>query len=374
WNPLRSNMPATAIRDLVVHDQDLVVGTHGRGFWILDDITPLRQISAQVASSAGYLFEPGVAYRVKRDTNTDTPLPPEEPGGQNPPDGAIIDYYLKAAPTGPVVLEILDQSGKTVRRYSSDDKPEQIDPKRLPVPTYWIKPQVILSAAAGMHRFVWDLHYPRPDWIPPSFPISAIYHNTPPEPSGPVVMPGEYTVKLTVGRESFTRSLTVKMDPRVKTPEEGLRQQFDLSMKCYEGMRATHHAELEVREIRRRLRTAGEKASGDLKSEIALVAKKAAEIGGAGTAEDATDVMYFAPGRGRRGETSITDVQTLMTYMTVLIQGADATPTSQAVAGVNEARQSLEAVMGRWKELMDTDVKSLNEKLKAAGLPEIEVK
>ncbi|HYL99888.1 MAG TPA: hypothetical protein VEZ90_13110, partial [Blastocatellia bacterium] len=279
--------------------------------------------------------------------------------------------YLKTAASDAVTLEIQDKSGKTVRLYSSKDKPEQIDPKRLSVPTYWIKPQVILSGAAGMHRFVWDLHYPRPDSVPPSFPISAIYHNTPPEPMGPEVMPGEYTVKLTVDGQTYTQPLIVKMDPRVKTPTEGLKQQFDLSMRCYDGVLAAQDAEKRIREARHQLVAAGQKAPGALKDEITEIAKKAADIGGAGTSEDATDLMYFSPRAGRRGETSITEVETQMIYLMVLLQGGDATPTRQAVAGVNQSAEAMEAELGRWKELMDSSIKALNEKLKAAGLPQV---
>ncbi|HUK89457.1 MAG TPA: glycoside hydrolase, partial [Blastocatellia bacterium] len=218
WQSLRLNMPATAIRDLVIHNDDVVVGTHGRSFWILDDITPLRQTGAQVTGSNAYLFKPATAIRAKRDTNTDTPLPPDEPAGQNPPDGAIIDYYLKSAPTGPVVLEILDRTGQVVRRFSSNDKPEVIDPKALSVPMYWIRRPRVLSGEAGMHRWVWDLHYPRPEWIPGSPPISAIRHDTPLEPEGPAIAPGQYTVKLTVDGKTLTQPLTVKLDPRVTIP------------------------------------------------------------------------------------------------------------------------------------------------------------
>ncbi|PYT21219.1 MAG: hypothetical protein DMG57_39370 [Acidobacteria bacterium] len=143
WQSLRLNMPATAIRDLVIHDDDLVVGTHGRSFWILDDISPLRELSAKKAESDARLFRPRLTYRVRRNQNTDTPLPPEEPAGQNPPDGAIIYYSLTSAPEEPVTLEILDAAGKLVRRYSSADKPEPIE-KDLNVPTYWVRPPRIL--------------------------------------------------------------------------------------------------------------------------------------------------------------------------------------------------------------------------------------
>src|SRR5262249_49932967 len=156
--------------------------------------------------------------------NTDTPLPPDEPAGQNPPDGAIINYYLGAGPAGnfPVLLEIYDSAGTLVRRYSSADKPEEIDPRRLAIPTYWFRRPQILSDAPGMHRFIWDLHYPRPKDIPPSFPISAVYRDTPPEPMGPAVMPGQYTIRLIGRNHRLERKLTVKEDPRVTTPIESL--------------------------------------------------------------------------------------------------------------------------------------------------------
>ncbi|HKV42017.1 MAG TPA: glycoside hydrolase, partial [Blastocatellia bacterium] len=275
WHSLRLNMPATSIRDLVIHDDDLIAGTHGRSFWILDDVTPLRQASEQVASSNAFLFKPEVSYRVKRDTNTDTPLPPEEPGGQNPPDGAIIDYYLKAA-TGPVRLEILDQAGKLVRQYSSSDKPKTIDLTQQPIPAYWIRPPQILSAEAGMQRFVWDLRYSGPGWIRPSFPISAIYHDTPPEPMGPAVPPGEYTIKLTAGDQTYSQPLTVKMDPRVKISSSGLQQQYELSMKCYDGMREVHEALVDARKLSQQLQSLAEKApSAELKGAITALEKKA---------------------------------------------------------------------------------------------------
>ncbi len=238
WQPLQLNMPAISIRDLVIHENDLVAGTHGRGFWILDDISPLRQMTADIAQVDAHLFRPGAAYRVRWNNNTDTPLPPEEPAGQNPPDGAIVYYYLKSAPSKPVTLEIFDSAKKLVRRYASDDKSEPIDPT-LNVPVYWIRPPAIPAAEIGMHRFVWDLHYPPPDAIDHEYPISAIYRDTPRYPLGPFALPGEYSVKLTVGGKSYVQQLTVKMDPRVKTPGAGLLQQLKLAMRITELMHAT---------------------------------------------------------------------------------------------------------------------------------------
>jgi photosystem II stability/assembly factor-like uncharacterized protein len=214
WQPLRLNMPATSIRDLVVHDTDLVVGTHGRSFWILDDISPLRQMSAEAAAAPAHLFAPRVTYRLPRNTNTDTPLPPEEPAGQNPPDGAILYYTLKSAASA-LRLDIEDSNGKVVVRFENTDQPRPV-PANLNVPTYWLRPFQPLSAAAGMHRFVWDLHgAPQGGGSGRGGqpPISAIIHDTP-WGQGEWMPPGAYTVKLTVDGRTYTQPLMVKPDPR----------------------------------------------------------------------------------------------------------------------------------------------------------------
>ncbi|HYX40244.1 MAG TPA: hypothetical protein VE821_01035, partial [Pyrinomonadaceae bacterium] len=256
WQSLRLNMAASSVRDLVIHDDDVVVGTHGRSFWILDDITPLRQLSAQIAAADVYLFRPQLATRVRRNVNTDTPLPPEEPAGQNPPDGAIIDYYLRADATTPVVIEILDRMNKLVRRFSSADPPEPIPvpEKDMNVPTYWVRPPQPVRATAGMQRFVWDLHYPPPPADRYDYPISANYRDTPPVPQGPLVMPGTYMVKLTVNGRSYTQTLNVRIDPRVKTPVLGLQQQFTLSLRAHEGMRQSREALAGVQKLRAQLK------------------------------------------------------------------------------------------------------------------------
>jgi photosystem II stability/assembly factor-like uncharacterized protein len=213
WQPLRLNMPATSIRDLVIHGEDVVVGTHGRGFWILDDISPLRELTPQIASESAHLFAPRPTIRFPRNTNTDTPLPPEEPAGKNPPDGVILYYYLKSASTTPLTLEVFDSSNKLVRRFTSSDKPESINPE-LNVPTYWVRPFQPLAPSPGMHRFVWDLHGPPPAGARRDYPISAIYRDTPSEPEGEWAKPGNYTVKLTVGGQTYTQAFQIEPDPR----------------------------------------------------------------------------------------------------------------------------------------------------------------
>jgi photosystem II stability/assembly factor-like uncharacterized protein len=232
WQSLRLNMPATSIRDLVIKDDDIVVGTHGRSFWILDNISPLRQLSANNLNEPVVLYKPQTAIRVRWNMNTDTPLPQEEPGGENPPDGAIIDYYLKETATSEVLLEIKDAKGNIVRRYGSQDKPYIIPPVNIPL--YWVRPQQILSATQGAHRFMWDMHFTPLD-LPAAYPMGAIYQNTAPAKTSPWVMPGAYTATLTVDGKSFTKQFTVTMDPRVHIALKALQQQHDLALLCYQG-------------------------------------------------------------------------------------------------------------------------------------------
>jgi photosystem II stability/assembly factor-like uncharacterized protein len=230
WQSLRLNMPATSIRDLVIKEDDIVIGTHGRSFWILDNITPLRQLKIN-APTATTLYKPQQAIRVRWNMNTDTPLPPEEPAGENPPDGAVIDYYLNNNEEE-VQLDILNDKGTLIRRFSNKDTLYKIPDVNIPL--YWIKPQQILAAKQGAHRFLWDMKY-NPLNIPVEYPMTAVIHNTAPVATAPWVMPGNYSVKLTVKGKVYTQNLAIKMDPRVKTPIAQLQKQHDLSVICYEG-------------------------------------------------------------------------------------------------------------------------------------------
>jgi photosystem II stability/assembly factor-like uncharacterized protein len=154
WQPLQLNLPVTSVRDLVVHEDDLVVATFGRSFWVLDGVTPLRQIDSQMAAADTWLFRPGTAYRVRPGSDQGTLVPIDEPLASNPPDGAVLDYYLKQKPASPVQLEIFDSEGKLVRRFASNDELRKVDPNNLSFPAYWVREPQALSAEAGMHRFV----------------------------------------------------------------------------------------------------------------------------------------------------------------------------------------------------------------------------
>jgi photosystem II stability/assembly factor-like uncharacterized protein len=226
WQSLQNNLPRTSVRDLVVHGNDLVIATHGRGFWILDDAEPLRELARGTVRGT-HLFAPESAYRVHWSTNTDTPLPPEEPAGQNPPDGAILDYALDSA-VQKVTLSIYDARGTLVRRFTSDDAPPSPIPD-LDKPAYWERGFSRPSTAAGMHRFVWNLREPDPKAAAQDLSMGAVVRNTPRVPQGVLVLPGRYVVHLEADGTTIERPLTVVMDPRVSITDEALRSQYQLA-------------------------------------------------------------------------------------------------------------------------------------------------
>ncbi len=226
WHSLQLDLPHTSVRDLIVHDNDLVVATHGRGFWILDDVEPLREL-ARAPLSAVHLFTPERAYRVRRSTSTDTPLPPEEPTGANPPDGAIIDYSL-AESARRVTISIYDDAGRLVRRYASDD-PAPPPIAHLDKPSYWERAFVRPATGAGMHRFAWDLREAPPRSLDEDLPISAVPAKTPRRPQGPLVLPARYTVRLDADGRTLERPLEIAMDPRAVISQSALEQQYRLA-------------------------------------------------------------------------------------------------------------------------------------------------
>lgn len=337
WFSLRNNLPVTSIRDVVVKDNDLVIGTHGRGFWILDDVTPLRQATPAITAKAVHLFAPSDAWRVRWSTNTDTPLPPDEPAGENPPDGAVIDYWLKSDATGPVALDILDVTGRVVRHYASTDTALTIADQGN-TPAYWMRPTMLLGAGAGLHRFVWDVHYGPPAGTTSfSHPMSAVPHNTAPLPIGPWAAPGRYTVRLTVGSASQERPLTVKLDPRVHTPALALQQQSSLSLKLYDGIDSVHAVLGEIARARATLaRQKGAPAADALDRELAALA--GAGRGGRG---------------GGGGDTTVTlsRVNGDLSSAMGLLQDSDAAPTLTARRAALAALGSLQGLLARWHAL-----------------------
>jgi photosystem II stability/assembly factor-like uncharacterized protein len=317
WQSLRLNMPATSIRDLTLHGDDLIAGTHGRGFWVLDDVEPLRQAAA---STTPVLLKPQQAIRFRWNKNPDTPLPPDEPAGENGPDGAVIDYVLPSA-ASVVELAILDPNGDVLRRYSSRDKAEP--PKdEGNIPWYWIRPSHVLSAAAGMHRFTWDLHLTPVPTGRPQFPIAATPHDTAPVLISPWVVPGQYIVQLTVDGQQFAQSLNVAIDPRVKTPIDDLRRQYALSRQVYDELMVLDTAVKDLRALRGSDPDFGKRA-----------AALEGEAGGAGQPD------------------TLNGVAAALRTLLGILQSADALPNAAAIDAVAERRTAFLDVMKRFGEL-----------------------
>jgi hypothetical protein len=330
-------MPSTSIRDLVIHDDDIVVGTHGRSFWILDDMTPLRQLAANNAAR-DFLFKPKLTYRFRRDKNTDTPLPPEEPAGKNPPDGAIINYRLARGATTPVVIEIADASGRLVRTFASTDSIEPIE-SDLNVPTYWVRPPQRVPTSRGSHRFVWDLHYPPPKVLGHDYPISAIYGDTPRGPLGPAVLPGDYTVRLRVNGQTFSQPLTIKMDPRAPISAAGLRLQHDIGVRMNAAIDRDYAALSELRARRGLLRTQREGA-------------KAKEVADSLVAVDSA-LARLENGTGPTGVGLARLSEQLATVLDI-VESADMDPTSQTIATAAELEKSLDRALAQWADIKRT--------------------
>jgi photosystem II stability/assembly factor-like uncharacterized protein len=297
WQSLRVNMPATSVRDLVVKGDDLVAGTHGRGFWILDDVAPLRQLDPSVFQAGAHLFAPATAFRFRGNKNTDTPLPPDEPAAPNPPDGAAIDYFL-GKDTTRVSLEVLDAEGRLVRRHSSDDRPEPPVEGRN-IPDYWLRPPQTLSARAGLHRFVWDLRHETPAAASFHYPMAAVHGDTPREPRGPWVVPGAYTVRLTADGRVLAQPLVVAMDPRVETPLADLA----ISMRLCDAMARARRA-----------------------------------AGGAGPADDA------------EGAPPLRRIHSRLTRLLEIVEEADALPTPAVRKAVDETIAALDGLLARQEE------------------------
>jgi hypothetical protein len=339
WQSLRMNMPASSIRDLVIHEDDLVVGTHGRSIWILDNIAPLRELVQAVRADRAFLFSPPTATRVRWNMFSDTPLPPEEPAGQNPPDGAILDYYLSRG-ADEVTLEIVDPSGEVIRRYSSNDPPEKVDPTTFAHPTYWIRPAQSLSTDQGHHRFIWDLRHEPPRGARRQFSIAAVYKNTPSGPHGPFVHPGSYTVRLRVDGVVLDRPIEVRMDPRVEIGAEDLQRQTDNSLACYRGY-------MEAQELREAI----DEVLAERGASLSAPQREAWNVLRGSGSPGNPDILYRFIYEVPPEEETVVGLQHKFLYLLNVLQAADARPTSQAVEAVQTLRETLQILKKRWEAL-----------------------
>ncbi|WP_235298694.1 WD40/YVTN/BNR-like repeat-containing protein [Portibacter marinus] len=326
WQSLKLNMPASSIRDLVVHQNDLVIGTHGRSIWILDDVNPLRNLLTATLAQKPLLLKPSMATRVRDNMFSDTPLPPEEPTGTNPPDGAIIDYILPEN-VREVNIQILDQDDQIVYDFNQNIQSDRYDSTDLPHPLYWIKESNPLSSKAGHHRAVWNLRHNNPTFAQRTFSISAVKDRTSSGPKGPFVHPGIYKVKLMVDDRSEEKTVEVRMDPRVNISEDDLQLQSDLSLKTYKLYE-------ELSNWRNKL---------DNLPEGSKNADQADRIVGPGLPRDG-DILYGSILETDLETETITSLQTKLLFVLQVLQSADARPTEATVEAVNRLEERYKAL------------------------------
>jgi photosystem II stability/assembly factor-like uncharacterized protein len=360
WQPLQLNLPVASVRDIDVHGDDLAIATHGRSFWILDDLTPLRQATAAMAEEEAHLFRPAVTLRVRPGHDQGTPRSFEVPHGENPPAGAILDYYLKSAPAMPVALEILDARGKVVRRFASDDKPPVVDPKTQLITMNWVHVAQPPSAAAGGHRFVWDLRYPSPGMAP---------FNTPWGVSGVWAPPGSYTVRLTVDGKSYTQPLVVMKDPRVKASDADLEAQFAAAEESNKAGFALAKEMKQVAAIEGQLTAAETRAQGNAAAAQALARFRGRfeEVAGPKFAGYGPPVIPL-----QTDFSSLRYLSGAFRGLTQAIESADAAPTAEQLAALKLNQATMAKTMAQWQELLAKDLPALNAELQKAGLGAID--
>jgi len=351
WQTLQLNLPPTPIHDMVIHDDDLTVATHGRSFWVLDDLSPLRQVSSAIAGEGAHLFTPKTAYR----TRAGHVEPRHYPIGENPPAGALFYYFLKEDPKEPAKLEFLDEQGKVIRTYTSEEK------KNDDAAQEGERDETIdhIPAKAGLNRFAWDLRYELPKKIP-----MAIYDSG--EPSGPLAMPGKYQVRLTVGGKSQTAPFEIKLDPRVSASAEDIRKQFELEVRLRDREDEMNKAILGIRDLRAQL-LAMEKRLGSDDSTKPLVAtsadlrKKTAAI---------EEELIQVNSKSSEDEANYpTKLNSKLGYLQNVIDSADAAPTAAEVGVFADLDQRLEAQLAKWREVLETDVPALNDAMRKNNIP-----
>jgi photosystem II stability/assembly factor-like uncharacterized protein len=366
WDSLQANLPHTSMRDLAVHGTDLIVATHGRGFWILDDVSRLRQLAvAQLAEP--FLVAPATATRVARSTWSDTPIPPDEPTAANPPDGAVIEYYLPRAATGTVVLEVLDPQGALVRRYASDDpvEPGAEELARQLIPPYWVAGPRSLAKGTGMHRWVWDLRYPAPQVLRRGYPISAVPHATPREPFGPVAVPGNYTVRLTVEGRRLEAPLHLDADPRVRLAPGAFEQQFALATRLATLLSESSKVLLTVRSAEAQLKTLP-------RTQRAIAVTSAYGKRLAALLESAKEQEAEEPGKAVAAAAPrlLPAVQAAFGNLYAAVTRSDAAPTAAQAQETDSATAAFASLVAEWRTL-EAQLPALNTRLRAAGLAEV---
>ena len=367
WQTLQLNLPASPVTDFAVHGDDLIAATFGRGLWILDDISPLRELHARSYTETAHFFKPQTGMRVRWDNHEETPLSPEFPASANPPDGAMLYYSLKSAAQNEISLDILDAKGNRVRHYSS--KPPVRTGLVGNAPDYWFAPTAVLDTSAGLHRFVWDVRAEDPltltygyfggklDYIEYTLPDHSIPGQTPrQQPAGALVLPGSYEAVLTVDGKQYRQKFDIVLDPRVHASESDLTEQWNLAQSISKAMEASYKAYNDFAALQSQiaLRQAALKDKPEAKElldELAKIQKSANDLG-EGSAE--------SPGMGPMN-------RDLSRYF-VMVESADLRPVASAQKVSHESCVGLQKRLALWQKLNDDDVPALNRKLEAAHL------
>src|SRR6266536_3364637 len=364
WQSLQMNLPVSPVRDLVIKDNDLVIGTHGRSFWILDDITPLRELTKSTAIEEAHLFKPATAIRLRKNQSSDTPLPPETPAGKNPPAGAIIYYSLRSVPAGDVTVELLDSSGQLVQRVSSSDPPGKID-ETQPFPSYWFRPAAPLSKNAGLNRFVWNLRYARPSALRYGYSIAAAYgEDAIMLPEGPLALPRGYQVKLTVNGRSYTAPLELKMDPRVNFSSQALEQQLALEMQIIAAMSESFAVVEQLRNVRNQLNDLQTRTGND--PSLRQITEAAKALNGA-----VISLLGGPPQFPPAPEPTVSALHNGLLSLLLSVDSSDTAPTAQATATFQSYRALLNEQLQKWSGLKQKELASLNVQLRQRSLKEI---
>src|SRR5581483_7211929 len=361
WQSLQLNMPTAPVHDLAVHGDDLIAATHGRSFWILDDISPLRQITPSIASSPAFFFQPATAIRVRSDVGHDTPLPAEIPAGVNPPSSALFDYYL-SAPQDKVVLEILAGRGELVRRFSSSDTPAE-KPVELRFTSDWVMPAEPLPTSSGMHRFIWDLRYPGPPAFRPAFENGAVYGRGTPEVSrGPLVLSGTYRARLTVNNNVYEHPITVQMDPRVNVPLADLQRQIVTEQNIIAEMRKVYDAARQATSVRAQLDELRPRVANNDQVAAALKSldERILEVAGEPPRNMVERDTEQSP------KTLVRLHESLLVLLSV-VDSADHAPTSQALKGLQNLTQDTHEQIAAWEQIKRGELETFNQLLSSNG-------
>ncbi|MGH7670595.1 MAG: WD40/YVTN/BNR-like repeat-containing protein, partial [Gemmatimonadaceae bacterium] len=367
WQSLQLNLPLTSYRDAVIKGNDLVVGTYGRGIWVLDDLSPLRQMTAATASAAAHLFKPSEAVRLRRNVNQDTPFPPEVPHSLNPPPGALLYYSLGTQPTGDITMEVLDASGRVVRHMSSAPITPVEEAAHPPEPSFWLATPRAMPTEVGLNRVDWDLRYDSPPAFSHSYGINANPGLTPASPEGPLALPGTYTVRLTVNGQPYSQSLTVVNDPRSPATAVAVQAQHVLQMKAYDGAREAWDGYQQASVLKAAVEQASSNMTvGDAAHAFAAKLDTASgDLGGRGGRGG------FFRGRGAAGAPNFKGVNGSMLSTLDLLDGGDMAPTPAMAAGYAANCRELRTAVANWRALTAKDLPAFNAQLTKAGMTAI---